>query len=358
MKRYMILLGMLIVFSACSRVVPTPLPTPEPLPTIIQVTTPIDLPTKTPVALDEPLLLELKKLLKQGLDEQSGDVLANTISFNKWVASLYRQGGTPPIDPRRGLNMSLQFAKENKLVIDLERPTYEPRWSVPVGDTSILVLAIPKEGDPYHAHLYVQREPSAWRYTGILTRIPYYDAPSVAQVLANPSKYDGKEYMYVGAYQPKTSPPANAGTAPEGAAFVLETFSGALWVKMIDAPYVGNPPPDADTRKGENMRVFGFIKLNNGVPYLESDSVEFIQPNSWAHVQGTVEKVDAATRLVTIKPNGSGATTLKLTETSFVSLPDATRGSLENIKAGQTVDATGVPQADGRLLVEELFIAK
>lgn len=358
MKRYFLFWCIVFLMGGCSRVVPTPLPTPEPLPTNIVVMTPIDLPTRTPPPLDEPQLLELKKLLKRGLDEQSGDVLANTVSFNKWVASIYRQGGTPPIDPRRGLNLSLQFAKENKLTIDIDRPTYEPRWSVPVGDTSVLVMAYPKEGEPYHAHLYIQREPSAWRYTGILTRIPYYDAPSVAQLLANPTRYEGKEYMYVGAYQPKATPPATAGTAPENAAFVLDTFSGALWVKMLDAPYVDKLPPDADARAGQNVRVFGTIKLNNGVPYLESDSAEFIPPNTWAHVQGIVEKVDASTRTITVKPNGSGASTLRLTETSFVSLPDAMRGSFPDVKTGQTVDATGVPQQDGTLLVEELFIAK
>lgn len=358
MKRVLLFLCLAFVFAGCSQIVPTPLPTPEPLPTKIVVTDPIVLPTRTPVALDEPLLLELKKLLKEGFDEQNGDKLSNTISFSKWVAAIYRRSGTPPIDPRRGLNLSLQFAKENKLVIDLDRPTYEPRWSVPVGDTSILVQAIPPTGDPYYAHFYVQREPNAWRYTGILTRIPYYDAPSVAQVRANASKYDGKEFMFVGGYQPTASPPQGAGAMPEGAAFALDTFSGPIWVKMVEASYVGNPPPDADTRAGENVRVFGVIKLNNGEPYLESDSVEFIAPNSWAHVKGVVETIDTAARRVTIRPAGSGPTSLKMTETSFVSLPDAARGAVSDIKTGQTIDATGVPQADGALLVEELFIAR
>ncbi len=358
MKRILLFLFLLWSFAGCSTIVPTPLPTPEPLPTNIVVETPITLPTVTPVSLTEPQLFELEKLLKQGFDEKNGDVLANTISFNKWVASIYRQGGTPPIDPRRGLTLSLQFAKENKLTIDLERPTYEPRWSVPVGDTSVLVLVEPPQEEPYHAHLYLQREPSAWRYTGILTRIPYYDAPSVAQVRANPAKYDGKEFMYVGAYQTKASPPSDAGAPPENAAFALQTFAGSLWVTMLDKPYVGKPPADADSRAGELVRVFGTFHLNNGAPYLESDSVEFIKPNSWAHAQGTVEKIDSAARRVTIKPASGNITTLHLTETSFVSLADATRGKFDDIKTGQTVDATGVPQADGTLLVEELFIAK
>lgn len=358
MKRVVFVLLLASLVAGCRTIVPTPLPTPEPLPTPILVTTPITLPTLTPAPLDEPQLLELKKLLKQGFDEHNGDVLANTISFSKWVASIYRQGGTPPIDPRRGLSMSLLFAEENQLIIDLERPTYEPRWSVPVGDTAVLVLVIPKEGEPYHAHLYIQREPSAWRYTGILTRLPYYDAPSVAQLRANPSKYEGKEFMYVGAYQPKANPPSDAGAPPENAAFALETFSGALWVTMLDAPYVGNPPPDADARAGELVRVFGTIKLNNGVPFLESDSVEFILPNSWAHTRGVISQIDEATRRVTIQSETAGATILQLTETSFISLADAARGKWEDLKTGLVIDATGVPQTDGALLVEELFIAK
>lgn len=354
MKRIFVFIALLLSLGACAQAVPTPLPgeTPTTIPQVV-------LPTLTPPALDDPALLAVKKLLKQGFDEQSGDILINTISYNKWVASIYRQGGTPPIDPRRGLQLSLEFAKENNLIVDLDRPTYEPKWSVPVGEASVLVLVMPKDGsEPYHAHLYIQHEPSSWRYTGILTRLPYYDAPSIAQIRANPTKYNGKELMYVGAYQPKASAPADAGPAPDNASYVMQTFSGPIWVVMSKELYVANLPADADSHAGQLIRVFGTVKLNNGAPYLESDSVEFIKPNSWAHVQGVVEKVDATGLAVTIKPNGEGASNLKFTKTSFVSLPDATRGKFDDIKTGQTVDATGVPQKDGSLLVEEFFIAK
>lgn len=359
MRRILGLLVLIFSVAACSDIVPTPLPpVSTPNPTLEVVSTPIDLPTFTPAPLNDPQLLDLKKMLKQGFETKNGDVLINTISYNKWVASIYRQGGTPPIDPRRGLELSLEFAKENKLTVDVDRPTYEPRWSVPLGDTSVLVLVEPNEGEPYHAHLYIQHEPSAWRFTGILTRVPYYDAPSIAQVRANPTKYDGKEYMYVGAYQPKANPPSDAGAPPAKPAFVLQTFAGPLWVAMLDESYVGKLPADADSKAGQLVRVFGIIKLNNGAPYLESDSVEFIKPDSWAHTQGVIEKVDTTARRVTIKPNGQGASQLKLTDTTSVSLPDATRGKVDDIKSGQTIDATGVPQQDGTLLVEELFIAK
>jgi len=355
MKQIFLLCGLMILLAACSDVLPTPRPPP---PTNEVVTTPIFLPTFTPAPLNDPDLIQIKKYLKEGLENKDSAPLEKTISYNKWVASIYREGGTPPIDPRRGLNLSLQFAKENQLVVDIDRPTYEPRWSVPVGEATVLVLVTPPEGEPYHAHLYIQHEPSAWRYTGILTRIPYYDAPTIAQVHADPAKYDGKEYMYVGKYQPISTAPPELGAPPENAWFWLDTFSGPIWVSKTVAPYVGPLPDNADSRAGELVRVFGTVHVKDGKPYIDSDSSDFIDADAWMHVQGTVEKVDSATRVVTIKPNGTGPSTLKLTETTFVSLPDATRGSFEDIKVGQKVDATGVPQKDGDLLVEELFIAR
>src|SRR5262245_30399797 len=97
-----------------------------------------------------------------------------------------------------------------------------------------------------------------------MTRIPYYDAPSVAQLNADPSKYNGKEFMYVGSYQPKSKPPPGGATSPENAAFWLDTFSGPLWVALSAEPYVEPLPVDADGRAGEDVRVFGTIKLDNG----------------------------------------------------------------------------------------------
>jgi hypothetical protein len=252
----------------------------------------------------------------------------------------------------------MEFAKENKLVVDLARPTYEPRWSIPAGDTSVLVYVTPADGDPYYAHLYVQHEPSAWRFTGILSHIPYYDAPMVSQVLADPAHYNGKEYMYVGVYATKAKPPTNAGAPPPNAAFVLNTFSGPLWVVMLDKPYVGMPPPDADSRAGQLVRLFGTVKLYNGVPFIESDSVKFIEPDSWAHVQGTIDTVNSEARRVNLKTTGQGPTSLQLAETSFISTLNGTRGSMADLKPGLTVDATGMPQPDGTLVIEELFIGR
>jgi len=351
-----VLLG--AVVAACANSAPTSAPTTAPQATAIVIPTPIELPTFTPAPLNDPDLLQLKQKLQDGLDKQDGNELMETISFGRWVASIYRQGGTPPIDPPRGLNLTLEFAKENKLEVDLERPTYEPRWSMPGGDTSILVRATPPTGDPYYAHFYITHEAAAWRYTGILTRIPYYDAPSVAQLQANPKQYDGKEFMYVGAYQRKTNPPQGAGDPPPDAAFVLDTWAGPIWVTMAKQPYTVSPPADANSRAGQNVRLFGTIKLNNGVPYIESDSVQFIEPKDYAHTKGTVKSVDAATRNITIQPEGNGASQLHLTVTTPVWQPDGTRGTLSSIQVGQTVDAIGVPQQDGTLLVEGLWIAK
>jgi hypothetical protein len=338
----------------------TPLPGGSPAASTATATAPLQviLPTYTPVSMNDPLLAPFKKQLTEALVSQDRDALQQTASFIKWVGAIYREGGTPPIDPPRGLALTLNFLQENNLIIDGARTTYEPTWNKPIGDTSILGLITPKEGDPYYAHFYVEREPSAWRYVGIMTRIPYYDAPTVAQLRATPTAYDGKEFMYVGEYQPVADAPAGAGPAPESASYVLNTFAGPIWVVQKTGDGLYGLPADVEAHAGELARVMGTVKLNNGVPYIESDSFQFVAPDSWAHTQGVVESIDAKTLHVTIKPGDNGASALQLTPTSFVSLPDGKRGSFEDIKVGQTIDATGVPQTNGSLQVEALYISK
>jgi hypothetical protein len=356
MKRFVVFVLLAVLTAACQNVGPTPPATgaaPTEYPTILT------LPTLTPVPLTDPALIAFKQQLKDAFDSKDGDKLRDTVSFSKWVASIYREGGTMPIDPQRGLRLTLQFINENDLIVDAERNTYEPNWSVNTGDTSEFVLVYPKDGSaPYYAHLMINHEPGGWRYTGIITRIPYYDAPTIAQVRADPQKYNGKEYMYVGTYEGKDNPPAAAGAAPNDKAFIVNTFAGPIWVTMSNANYVFPLDPQADSKKGQLVRLFGTIKLQNGAPYIESDSVTFIAPTDYAHTQGVIEAVDEATRTVSLKPADDGAAKLYLSINSFVSLPDGTRGKFSDLKTGQTIDAIGVPQKDGSLRVEELFISK
>jgi hypothetical protein len=355
MKRLVLLFVVPFLFAACQAV---PTTTPAPTPQASPFPTPLILPTFTPAPFDDPQLLAVKQALKKGFESGDAETLSQTISFSKWAAAIYRQGGTPLIDPPRALTLAQQFIKENTPQVDPARPAYEPLWSIPLGEAKELVYVTPKDGsEPYYAHLYIQHEPSAWRWAGMLTHIPYYDAPTAAQVRAYPTQYEGKEVMYVGAYQPKSNPPAAAGPAPGKAAFVLDTFAGPLWVTLSEAPYAIPPPANADSKAGQPVRVFGTIKLNNGVPYLQTDSVEFIDPNSWAHVNGTIESVDSAARRVNIKPEGGGPSTLQLTETSAITEPNGARGKLSDLKPGQVIDAVGIPQKDGTLLVEQVFIS-
>lgn len=355
MKRIVLTIFLLVIGVGC--LPPNPTSTPAPVtPTTAPI---ITLPTLTPVPLTDPALAELKRQLKAGFEAQDIDQIRNTISFSKWVASIYREGGTMPIDPQRGLALTQQFLKEYDVELDVERLTYEPNWSINDADTSVFTLVKPKDGSaPYYAHLLITHEPGGWRYTGIVTRIPYYDAPTIAQVRANPSRYEGKEFMYVGTYEGEDNPPAAAGAAPSDNAFVLNTFAGPIWATLSDAPYVFPFPADADSKKGQLMRVFGKFVLKDGAPYLETDSVEFIAPTEYAHTRGTIEKMDANARILTIKPANNGIANLRLSPLSFISRADGTRGSFSDLQVGQTVDAIGVPQKDGSLLVEELFISK
>src|SRR5581483_1781820 len=129
MKRIFLLLFLLGTLASCQSVVPTPVPLA--LPTALPQFTPFILPTLTPVPLTDPGLAQVEKELKDGLDSHDANKVQDTISFVKWVGAIYRVGGTPPIDPMHGMNLTMEYAKENKLTIDLDRKTYEPRWSFP-----------------------------------------------------------------------------------------------------------------------------------------------------------------------------------------------------------------------------------
>lgn len=357
MKRFVFLILLVAVIAGCQNATPTP--TPVAMATAPAYATPIILPTLTPQPLTDPELGKMKAQLKVAFDTRDSDKLRDTISFSKWVGSIYRQGGTMPIDPPRGLTLSMQFANEYGLEIDTERPTYEPNWSMNDVDTAEFVRVTPKDGTaPFFAHLLITHEPGGWRYTGIVTRIPYYDAPTVAQLRADTNKYVGKEFMYVGTYQGNANPPAEAGPAPNENAFLVNTFAGPIWVTMLESPYVLPLPDDLNTKVGQPVRLFGTIKEQNGQPYIESDSVTFIAPDDFAHTRGVIETVDTATRTVTIKPEAGGASVLKIPELGFISLADGSRGTLSDLKAGQTIDALGVPQQDGKLLVEQLYLAQ
>lgn len=347
------LLGFLIVVLAACLAQPTPTPVPPTL----EYQTPITLPTITPRPLDDPEIGQVKQLLKRAIQGRESQLLLNLMSIDRWVGAIYREGGTPPIDPVRGSKLTEQFAKENTVIVDTERPIYEPVWNNPVGETGAFASVINDKGEHFSAHLYIGSEPGGWRFTGILTRIPYYDAPSVAQLKANPTKYEGRELMLVGEYEPRASAPQAVGTAPGDEAFVLDTFSGPIWIarKNVDYAPALSTVSDADT--GKLMRVFGVLTVKNGVPYLDSDSFKLVADNTWAHVRGKIEAVDASARTVKLAVEGTGTNRLRLAETAFISLPDGATGTLADVKAGITVDATGTPQKDGTLLVDEFFIA-
>lgn len=348
----------LIGAAACQSATPTAAPAATAAPTNLPPTM-VVLPTFTPVPLTDPALAEFKKQLADAFASNDPDKLRNTVSFSRWVASIYREGGTMPIDPMRGLKLTQQFIEENDLTLDPERNTYEPTWSKNDANTSLFVLVTPKKGDePYAAHLLISKEPSAWRYTGIVTRIPYYDAPSVAQLRANAAKYDGKEFMYVGTYEGKTNASADAGAAPNENAFLINTLSGPLWVTMIDAAYTMPLPADLDAQKGKPVRVIGNVRVKDGVPYLEADSVALVPPSEYGEAKGTIQSVDEQARTVTLASGGTGAQTLYLSAASYVGLPDGSRGKFSDLKAGQSIEAFGVPQADGRLRVEQIFITQ
>lgn len=343
---------LMVVLAACFAQ-----PTATPVAPTLEYQTPITLPTITPRPLDDPEIGQIKQMLKRAIQGGESQLLLNMMSIDRWVGAIYREGGTPPIDPVRGSKLTEQFAKENKVIVDTERPIYEPVWNNPVGETGALASVTNDKGEHYYAHLYISSEPGGWRFTGILTRIPYYDAPSVAQLKANPTKYEGRELMIVGEYQPRASAPQDVGAAPGDEAFVLNTFSGPIWVARKNVDYVPALSTLTDADAGKLVRVFGVVTVKDGAPFLDSDSFKLVADNTWAHVRGKIESVDTNARTVQLVVEGTGMSRLHLAETAFISIPDGSTGTLADVKPGVTVDATGTPQKDGTLLVDELFVA-
>lgn len=350
--KFLTILGALVLLAACAaQLTPTaPAPTPSDEPML--------LPTITPRPLTDPGVGEMKKLLKRILQDHESDVITQVMALDKWVGAIYREGGTPPIDPVRGGKLTEQFGKENKVIVDLERPTYEPVWSNPAGNTSAFAQVTNAKGEEFFAHLYITSEAGGWRFTGILTRVPYYNAPSVAQLRAKPEQYRGREFMYVGDYRDKAGAPQALGAAPGDEAFVLDTWSGPIWVVRENADYA--PPLNSltATDAGKPLRVFGTVTIKDGTAYLVSDSFQAIDPASWAHAAGKIATVNAGTRGLTLSGASGGTTKARLVETALISKADGTRATFADLATGLTVDVTGTPEKDGTLLVDELYLAQ
>jgi hypothetical protein len=92
--------------------------------------------------------------------------------------------------------------------------------------------------------------------------------------------------------------------------------------------------------------------------YLEADSWELVESNAWNSVRGVIEQVDEEAKVVFVRRDGGETSRLRLSELSFVARQDGTPLAMEDLHSGQTVVAEGVPEGEGGLTVEAIFVGR
>ncbi len=149
--------------------------------------------------------------------------------------------------------------------VELGRPVVEPPGFTAPGEAAVLVRRTPSTADVDSSHLYWRRsEDGRWQLSGILTGIPYYEAPSLAEVRAAPAAFAGLEVVLEGEYFVANLPPELPAHAPRLGQWVLRDASGAsLWVRNA-TPAVGQ-----GIEEGNPVQVLGVLKIEQGWPFLE-----------------------------------------------------------------------------------------
>ena len=147
----------------------------------------------------------------------------------------------------------------------LELPNFSPPGE------AVLLVRRSAPGDVDSSHLYWQRaEDGQWQIVGILTGIPYYGAPRLADVRATPAAFAGLEVVLEGEYFAATLPPDLPPDAPRLGQWVLRDASGAaLWVRNA-TPDVGQGIAD-----GAWVQVLGELKVEQGWPFVQ---VSLVRP--------------------------------------------------------------------------------
>ena len=213
--------------------------------------------------------------LGRAIAEHDGPGLAHWLTAQDWISCTY---GSPcdhtPRTTAAGLAALLRSLNGAQAAIEAQRPAINPPNFQPPGETTVLVRRQANSGASDSLHLYLHRRPdNTWRVVGALFDIPYYDAPSLADVRAAPAAFAGREVVMTGAFLTAAAGDLPA-DAPRLGQWVLRDSSGAsVWVRNASADLTQG------LENGSEVQVFGLLKMEQGWPFLE---VRFVQALSAA----------------------------------------------------------------------------
>ncbi len=199
--------------------------------------------------------------------------LARWLNESGWTTCTYGQTCSAGSDRAEALAVVLRALAGGRVTVEAQAPAVNPPDFQAPGEVAVRVRRRQADGQPDSLHLFWQRRPDgAWRIAGVLLDIPYYDAPSLADVRAAPTAFTGRIVVMTGIYL--TSAPGDLpADAPRLGQWALRDQSGAsVWVRnAADAPTALTDGLTA----GSEVQVFGLLKVEQGWPFLE---VSFVQP--------------------------------------------------------------------------------
>ncbi len=227
----------------------------------------------TDAAIDETDLLQVTRAISQTLAGQQWPALARWIGAETFTRCQYGGSCTSAVSPADALMTLAGAFRDGDSRVEAERQVMEPPGFVAPGEAVLLIRRTPAVADVDSSHLYLRRsEDGRWRLSGIQTGIPYYDAPSLAEVRAAPAAFAGLEVVLEGEYFVTNLPADLPGDAPRLGEWVLRDASGAsLWVRN-DTPELGQ-----DITEGGSVQVLGVLKVEQGWPFLQ---VSLVRPST------------------------------------------------------------------------------
>lgn len=211
------------------------------------------------------------RAIGQALTRQQWPVLTRWLTDGQFTRCQYQGTCTRTTSTADALWTLIAAFRDADVRIEPDRQVIEPPGFAAPGEAAVVVRRAPTVADVDSSHLYLQRsEDGRWHLSGVLTGIPYYDAPSLAEVRAAPSAFAGLEVAIEGEYFVTDLPADLPADAPHLGQWVLRDASGAsLWVR--------NATPDVGQgiEQGNRVQVLGLLKVEQGWPFLE---VSLVRP--------------------------------------------------------------------------------
>lgn len=208
----------------------------------------------------------------QALARQQWSTLVHWLPDGPFTRCQYPGTCTSTVSAADALLTLVAVFRDAEVRIEPERQVVEPPGFSAPGEAAVLVRRAPTVADVDSSHLYLQRgEDGRWHLSGVLTGVPYYDAPSLAEVRASPNAFAGLEVVVEGEYFAAGLPADLPADAPHLGQWVLRDASGAsLWVRNA------NPEVGQGIEEGSSVQILGVLKVEQGWPFLEVSLVRLL----------------------------------------------------------------------------------